>query len=69
MTIGKEVDHKVPKAEAARLGWPRAKTDHPSNLWLLCRPCHETKTAKENGRVLRPKVAFGEDGWPLDSAG
>jgi 5-methylcytosine-specific restriction protein A len=68
VTIGKEVDHKVPKAEAARLGWSRAQTDHPSNLWLLCKGCHAEKTAKENGRVLRVKVEFGEDGWPLDKA-
>lgn len=69
VTIGKEVDHKVPKAECAKRGWSRARQDAMSNLWLLCRLCHAEKTAKENGRVLKIKVAFGEDGWPLDSAG
>jgi len=67
VTIGREVDHRVPKAECARLRWSQAKTDHPDNLWLLCTPCHDHKTAQDNGRAYRPKVQIGEDGWPLDN--
>lgn len=66
VAIGREVDHKTPKAEAARLGWTRAQQDDPSNLWLICKQCHAAKTAKENGRVYRPMVEYGVDGWPLD---
>jgi len=67
VSIGQEVDHRVPKAECAKRGWTRAQTDAESNLWLLCKPCHKAKTARENGRVLVPKVAYGVDGWPLDN--
>lgn len=63
---GRDVDHKVPKAKAAKLGWNRAKTDHPGNLWYLCQPCHEEKTATENGRAYRPKMQIGLDGWPIE---
>lgn len=67
VAIGRDVDHKVPKAEAKRLRWSEAKTDHPSNLWYLCKPCHDAKTAAENGQTYRPKVATGLDGWPEDN--
>lgn len=66
-TIGREVDHKVQKADAKRMRWTQAQYDHPSNLWLLCTPCHDHKTATDNGRVYRPKVQVGLDGWPLDN--
>ena len=63
---GRDVDHVVSKAKAARLGWSRARTDHPSNLQFLCEPCHKAKTASEQGRTLRPpKVQIGLDGWPI----
>lgn len=63
---GRDVDHKVPKAQAKKLRWSDAKTDHPSNLWFLCKPCHDAKTAVENGQVYRPRVEIGEDGWPVE---
>lgn len=66
VTIGCEVDHKVPKAEAKRKKWTQEQVDADSNLWLLCKPCHDHKTAQENGREYRPKQEIGEDGWPLD---
>ncbi len=66
VTIGREVDHKVPKAECTRLRWSRAQVDNPSNLQLLCHSCHDRKTAEENGRAYRPKVEFGVDGWPKE---
>ncbi len=67
VTIGREVDHIVPKAEAARRGWTQAQTDDVANLQLLCGPCHQAKTARDNGKTYRPKVAIGLDGWPLDN--
>lgn len=66
-TIGREVDHRVPKAEAAKRGWTQVQIDALSNLWLLCKPCHDHKTATENGRAYRPKTQVGADGWPLDN--
>lgn len=38
-TIGVDVDHKVPL-------WAGGSDDE-SNKWLLCRPCHDAKTAEE----------------------
>ena len=64
---GTDVDHIVSKAEAAKRGWSREQQDALSNLELLCKvPCHEAKTARENGRTYRPKVAIGLDGWPVE---
>lgn len=64
---GRDVDHVVSKAKATRLGWSRAKTDHPDNLQYLCEPCHKAKTAAEQGRTLKPaKVQIGLDGWPIE---
>lgn len=68
VTIGREVDHKMPKAEAKKKGWTKEQMDADGNLWLLCKPCHDHKTAQENGRVYRPRQATGEDGWPVDKA-
>lgn len=64
VTIGREVDHKTPKAEARRLRWTQEQIDADGNLWLLCTPCHKAKTAADNGKVYVPKVEYGEDGWP-----
>lgn len=66
MAVGREVDHIVFKAEAARRGWAQAQVDADTNLELLCTPCHKAKTARDNGKVYRPKVAYGVDGWPVD---
>lgn len=63
---GRDVDHVVSKAKAAKLGWNRARTDSIANLQLLCQPCHKEKTAAEQGRTLRPpKMQIGLDGWPI----
>lgn len=67
VTIGREVDHKVQKADAKRMGWTQSQYDALSNLQLMCVPCHRRKTAEDNGRVYREKVATGTDGWPLDN--
>lgn len=63
---GQDVDHIVSKAKAAQMGWTQEQVDDPKNLELLCHtPCHEAKTARENGRTYRPKVQIGLDGWPV----
>ncbi|QOY96345.1 HNH endonuclease [Massilia sp. UMI-21] len=59
------VDHIVSKAKASRLGWLRAKTDHPSNLEAICESCHSVKTEVEQGKRKRPRKTVGEDGWPV----
>lgn len=66
VTAGRDVDHKVSKAEAKKLRWSQARVDSIANLQLLCVPCHLAKTAKENGQTYRPKVEVGEDGWPIE---
>ncbi|WP_444942725.1 HNH endonuclease [Microbulbifer sp. ZKSA006] len=40
-TIGTHVDHITPKSQGG--------TDELSNLQLLCKPCHQRKTAQEGG--------------------
>lgn len=66
-TVGRDVDHKVPKAEAKRLGWTRAQMDHPDQLWLLCVPCHQAKTEQEQGKTKKPpRPTYGLDGWPIE---
>lgn len=64
-TLAHAVDHIVSKAKAAALHWPRAKTDHPSNLEAICNPCHLVKTEAEQGKRKRPRKVIGDDGWPL----
>ena len=44
VTLAKEVDHKVPKAEGG--------TDDESNLQGICHACHLTKTAAEAKRGI-----------------
>lgn len=67
VTMGRDVDHKVSKAEAARRGWTRAQTDHPDQLWLLCVPCHKSKTEQEQGKTKHaPRPRIGLDGYPIE---
>lgn len=67
VAVARAVDHVTPKAEAKRLRWSQARTDHPNNLQAICDPCHDEKSAVETGRAYRPKVEIGEDGWPIES--
>ena len=56
ITQAKEVDHIKPKAKGG--------TDDPSNLEAICTPCHRAKSARDQGKELKPKRATGWDGWP-----
>lgn len=64
-TAATAVDHITSKARAAKLKWAQAQIDDPLNLQAICEPCHLAKSAEEQGKVLRQKVAIGEDGWPV----
>lgn len=67
-TMATQVDHITSKAEAKRLRWSDARTDHPNNCQAICTPCHKAKTTEETGRTYRPKVEIGLDGWPVENA-
>ncbi|HYG05331.1 MAG TPA: HNH endonuclease signature motif containing protein [Stenotrophomonas sp.] len=58
-TEATQVDHIVPQAEGG--------TDDRVNLQAICDDCHKRKTEAEalRARGLTPRVAIGEDGWPL----
>lgn len=57
LTPATEVDHIVPKANGG--------TDDMSNLQAINTECHKRKTAREQGKTLKPKLMIGLDGWPL----
>lgn len=42
-----EVDHKIGRAEAKRLGWSSQRVNRIDNLQLLCHGCHHLKTIAE----------------------
>ena len=48
------VDHIKPKSKGG--------TDEDSNLQSLCHDCHKAKTARDEGRQVKPTI--GIDGWP-----
>ena len=54
-TKATDVDHIKPKAKGG--------TDEETNLQSLCRPCHDAKTAADEGRSKR--IEIGADGWPV----
>jgi len=56
VTVATQVDHRVPKAKSG--------TDDDGNLQSICAPCHQAKTAEENGVKSRPSI--GDDGWPVE---
>ena len=60
-----EVDHKVSKATAKRIGWTDQQIDADDNLQAINGDCHKRKTAEEQGKRFRP--AIGRDGWPVES--
>ena len=55
---GMDVDHFMPVVKGG--------SDSMDNLWLLCKSCHNEKTAREANGHSGFKVRFGLDGWPLD---
>jgi 5-methylcytosine-specific restriction endonuclease McrA len=54
ITISGEVDHKIPLEQGG--------TDHEDNLQYLCKPCHVTKTNRDQG--LKVTIGSDIDGWP-----
>jgi len=66
VTIAYAVDHIVSKANAARLKWTPAQMDDPSNLQAICKPCHDSKTEAEQGKVKHAPVRIGLDGFPVE---
>lgn len=66
VAMGRDVDHKVSKAKARQMGWSDAQIDDDANLQYLCTTCHDEKTTRETGRIYRPKIVYGEDGWPVE---
>lgn len=67
VTQGKDVDHIVSKAEAARRGWSKERTDDIANLEYVCVPCHKVKTEQEQGKTKNaPRPKIGLDGWPVE---
>ena len=58
-----QVNHKVSKAEARRLGWTEEQIDDPSNLEAVHHDCHERITTLQKGHKPKPRV--GVDGWPI----
>jgi 5-methylcytosine-specific restriction protein A len=65
ITIATAVDHITSKAKAAKLKWTQEQIDADSNLQAICKPCHDAKTAEEQGKKLRTRVRIGADGWPV----
>ena len=61
---GNEVDHVISKAEGKRLGWAQSRIECDANLQAINAECHKVKTAKEQGRMLKPKQKISESGWP-----
>ena len=55
VTPASAVDHIMPKAKGG--------TDDLTNLQAICGPCHDAKTAADEGRKQARKV--GLDGYPL----
>ncbi len=54
ITQATEVDHITPRAKGG--------TDELANLQSICQPCHERKTAADEGWRVRRTI--GADGWP-----
>ena len=54
-----EVDHIRPRSQGG---------DHEyDNLMAVCSDCHEVKTLKEAQPHMRERIAFDQDGNPIDS--
>lgn len=49
-----DVDHKVPKA-LFESGVAQGNPDDPTNLQGLCKSCHASKTAREDGGFGNPR--------------
>lgn len=54
-----QVDHKVALINGG--------TNDDTNLWLLCVPCHDTKTRLDLGQIARVKTGSTVDGMPTSA--
>lgn len=61
--LANEVNHKVSKADAKRMGWTQDQIDATSNLEAVNAECHERITQKQKGNRTRAEI--GLDGWPM----
>ena len=64
MRPASEVDHKVNKARAKKLGWTDAQIEADDNLAAINKDCHRLKTQLEAGGT--PKRRIGLDGYPIE---
>jgi 5-methylcytosine-specific restriction protein A len=58
LTTACEVNHIKPKAKGG--------TGDPANLQAVSHDCHVRITAEQQGKVHRPKVIIGLDGYPSE---
>ena len=56
LTPANEVHHIISKAKGG--------TDDLCNLQAINKECHKRETAAHQGRILKPRVTIGKDGWP-----
>ena len=64
-TIATEVDHIVSRTLAEKLGWSKARTEHPDNLQAINSDCHARKTIEEQGKTVKALRKIGIDGFPI----
>lgn len=55
--VGEIADHIRPLSKGG--------TAVRSNYMWLCKPCAQTKDAKDRGKPLKVKHTIGKDGWPI----
>lgn len=69
VVMGRDVDHKVSRAAAKRMGWTEEQTENIQNLQLLCTLCHNEKTTRETGRTYRTRPTYDpETGWIIEGS-
>jgi 5-methylcytosine-specific restriction protein A len=59
VTAATIADHIVPIAKGGAV-------HDITNMQPVCKPCHDEKSLRDQGKTYRPRRAFGADGWPVD---